>query len=256
MASRKKVQEFYDTLQTLPKLIGDLALSIAEAQRRMDQNYIESLAAFSKIILESLNSEDQKVSADQYMALYKSIAPSRYQFTETVVEVRADLQMTQGSEVQVSGEVGIETPLFAATVNASYARRSAYDYQAAALIRTTLNAVPADPGVMDTLLKRGGEPSKAEFPSADRYKALKESLDFLPKPAPPAEDEAAEGEAAEAAAANLEAAEKALDKAKKAKAAAKPDDAEAAAANVEAAEKALDKAKKAKTKADKAKADG
>ena len=34
------IDQFYSQLQTLPRLISDLALSVAEAQRRMDLNYM------------------------------------------------------------------------------------------------------------------------------------------------------------------------------------------------------------------------
>jgi len=48
--SRDQLDAFYDRLQTLPSLIRNLGLSIAEGQRAMDQNYIEGLAAFLKIV--------------------------------------------------------------------------------------------------------------------------------------------------------------------------------------------------------------
>src|SRR5829696_9291228 len=96
MAEESKVDEFYQKLSTLPRLISDLALSIAEAQRRLDENYLKELRDFTDIILPLL--QDGTGKADQYLALFKAIAPSRYQFTETVVEVRADLQMTSMTE--------------------------------------------------------------------------------------------------------------------------------------------------------------
>ena len=41
MAEESKVDEFYEKLQTLPRLISELALSIAVAQRRLDENYLK-----------------------------------------------------------------------------------------------------------------------------------------------------------------------------------------------------------------------
>jgi hypothetical protein len=145
----------------------------------MDESYIENLADFSKVLNTALK---DKVSVEQYVTLFKSIAPSRYQFTETVLEVRADLQMASTTEIGVSGMAGIKAGMFAVMVNASYSKRSAYDYQAAALIRTVLHAVPADAGVMDTLLKNAKQ-STAALPDTSRFKVLSELITSLPAPA-------------------------------------------------------------------------
>ena len=187
MADKTKTDEinsFYQSFHTLPKLISDLALSIAEAQRRLEQDYVESLAEISKTIgnVKELAAKDPQI-VEQYLSLLRALAPSRYQFTETSVEVRADLQMSSLTEFKVAGELGIKAIVFAATVNASYAKRSAYDYQASAHIRTVLHAVPADPAVLTTLLERAK--SSTELPSAGRYAALAEAFGKLLPPAKP-----------------------------------------------------------------------
>jgi len=177
MAEESKVDEFYEKLQTLPRLISDLALSIAEAQRRLDENYLKELRDFTDIILPLL--QDGSGKADQYLALFKAIAPSRYQFTETVVEVRADLQMTTMSQTEIGGQIGIKTPVFAVAVNASYTKRSAFDFRAAALVRTQLNAIPSTPDVLDKLLDPGA--ISAQLPEAERYKVFAEIFKGFPQ---------------------------------------------------------------------------
>src|SRR4030095_4636089 len=177
MATGKEIENFYNSLQTLPRLISDLALSIAEAQRRMDQTYMEDLAAFSSVVLPLLR--DGSGKAEESLSFFKAMAPSRYQFTETVVEVRADLQMSNASDTSVEASVGIKTPVYAVAVNASYTRRSAYDYQAAALIRTQLNANPANPDLLDKLLDPGSV--NAQLPDPGRYKVFAEIFDKFPK---------------------------------------------------------------------------
>src|SRR5215510_715488 len=93
------MDKFYNELQTVPKLISDLALGVAEAQRRLDASYLENLAEFMRVVSKTLTpapgspSGATGMSADQLQALFRSMAPSRYQFTETVVEVRAQLPM-------------------------------------------------------------------------------------------------------------------------------------------------------------------
>jgi hypothetical protein len=180
------LDNFYNSLQTVPKLISDLALGIAEAQRRMDHDYLENLAEFFRLVssLQGSGSTPAASSADQFLALFRAMAPSRYQFTETVVEVRADLQMSSMSETSVGVNVGIKAAVFAVAVNASYTKRNAYDSTASAVIRTTLHAVPAEPGMLDKLLPRAGDPPKATGPQTQRYKDLAEAFKTLMQIAP------------------------------------------------------------------------
>lgn len=176
------VGKFYNDLQTVPKLVSDLALSIAEAQRRMDQDYLENLAQFVTIIAEvgALSSPPGSIDTDRFLSLFRAMAPSRYQFTETVLEVRADLQMGRQEDIKGEVNLGIKAAVFALAINASYARRTAYDAHASALIRTTLNAVPADPAMVDKLLPRAGEIQHAQAePLTGRYRELAEAFKSL-----------------------------------------------------------------------------
>ncbi|MFL6207690.1 MAG: hypothetical protein ACJ74W_02505 [Pyrinomonadaceae bacterium] len=177
-SAKGEIEKFYETFNTLPKLIGDLGIDIAEAQRRLDQNYLEDLAAFAKVVHEVIKGD---ITVEQYLSLFKAMAPSRYQFTETAIEVRADLQTASAQELKLGVDVGIKTAVFSVAVNVSYLKRSASDYQAAAVIRTVLNAVPADPGLLDKLLARGGEPPTVTLDGEPRYRALAEAFNNLPK---------------------------------------------------------------------------
>ena len=173
MSNADTITTFYNNLQTLPKLVGDLAISLAEGQRRLDQDYLENLAAFTKIIAELQN--QQPVNAQQFQDLFKAMGPSRYQFTETVMEVRTDMQMTTLSQFTGGATLGITVP-FAVSVNASYTSRNAYDFRASALIRTTIHAIPSNDTLLSQLLPRAGDVIHADLPNADRYAALKDAL--------------------------------------------------------------------------------
>jgi hypothetical protein len=170
------MEMFYDNLQTVPKLISDLALSVAEAQRRLDQEYMENLAEFLRLVASLESASPPERAARQLVGLFRAMAPSRYQFTETAVEVRADLQMGSMSEFHINGGATVRGAVFAVAVNAAYARRSAYDTSASALIRTVLNAVAADPGTLDKLLTRAGETPHAEGPVTPRYQELADAF--------------------------------------------------------------------------------
>lgn len=184
---RKELDALYGGLQTLPGLIGDLALSVATAQQRLDQSYIESLTDFTRMVKELITAKgkDDKTAATpaaDYLNLFRAIAPSRYQFTETVIEVRADLQMASSSQLELGASVGIKRPVFAATVNVSYLKRTASDYRAAATVRSVLNAIPADSGLLDQLLARGGDAPSAALPGDSSFQVLKESFgDLFPE---------------------------------------------------------------------------
>jgi len=185
--NRDQLDKFYDRLQTLPALLGNLGLSIAEAQRRLDQNYIESLIAFTKMISSiGGGNPPANTTQSQFLELFKAIAPSHYQFTETAVEVRADLRMASASELSFGAELGINKGVFSATVNFSYLKRSASDYQASAALRSVINAIPADHAMLNDLLARAGTPITAAFKADASFKAMADALNELKElPAPP-----------------------------------------------------------------------
>lgn len=172
MSSIQEMEKFYESFETLPKLISDLALSVAAAQSRMDVTYIHDMKALLQIIASLYRDKDGNATVPpaDLISLFKTMGPTRYQFTETVVEIRADMQLTTGSQFSV----GISAP-FAVAVNASYTRRTASDYRASALIRTVLHAVSADPGVMQTLLNAAAT-LKTELPEKQSQKALQEAF--------------------------------------------------------------------------------
>ena len=179
-SASEQIDQFYGSLQTLPGLISELALSIADAQTRLDRNYIDSLAAFSRIVAKTVKAS-KKLKVDDYKTLFETVAPSRYQFSETVVEVRADLQMASAKSLSVDASVGINAGVFAVAVNASYTKRNSYDYRAAALIRTVLNAIPADANQPQTLLARGGNDASVKLPANAGIEAMGESANKLLK---------------------------------------------------------------------------
>jgi hypothetical protein len=180
-----EIGNFYNELQTVPKLVSDLALSIAEAQRRLDHDYLENLAEYVRLMATvSQMVPSDAANPNRFPDLFRTLAPSHYQFTETVLEVRADLQMGKMEELGLKADVGIKASVFAVAINASYTKRSAYDAHASALIRTTLNAIAADSAVMDKLLPRAGEVPHAPAPITGRYAELAKAFTELMKIAP------------------------------------------------------------------------
>jgi hypothetical protein len=172
------LEQFYQDFETLPKLISTLALGIADAQSRLDQGYLDSLERLAKIAGE-LKGSGVDLGAAGFAGLFKDMGPSRYQFTETVVDVRADLRMSTGSEFQIGGSLGLKTPMFAVTVNASYLKRTAADFQASALIHCVINAIPSDSNLMQKLLDAAPKldpgtlkPNDSGFPILQGFKGV------------------------------------------------------------------------------------
>ena len=186
-------KDFYDNLMTLPKLISDLALSVAEAKRRMDVNYLQDLKAFMQIVSSLYLAPPKNAPAGtawtppskQALELFEAMGPSRFQFTEVVIETRADLQMSTSSLTKLGGTAGITVP-FAVSVNASYEKRTATDARAAALVRVVMNSVTADAKLMTTLLDAAKNSPGAPLPDDSRYQALAEAFKSLESPKPTA----------------------------------------------------------------------
>jgi hypothetical protein len=177
------LDKFYSSLQTLPRLISDLALSVAQAQERLDLNYARRLVDIVKLIASIPATDPTKAAV---LAIMKDLIPSHYQFTETVVEVRADLQMASSSSLTVGGSIGITAP-FAVAVNASYSQRTAMDVRSSALIRTVLHAITPDPELTQKMLAAAGTAPGTTLQDSNTFKVLQEVLQTMPsipEPAP------------------------------------------------------------------------
>jgi len=186
MAKLEELDKFYTSLQTLPRLISDLALSVAQAQERLDINYAKRLTEILELIVRLPANDPTKAAV---LAIVKNLLPSHYQFTETVVEVRADLQMATSSNFTIGGSLGVTLPPFAVAVNASYSKRTAMDVRSSALIRTVLQAVTPDTELTQKMLTAAGSAPGTTLPDTNSFKALQEVLQNMapipiPTPAP------------------------------------------------------------------------
>jgi hypothetical protein len=142
-----------------------LGLCIAAAQKAFNLDYldnVEKLLFMTKALLgrknsdgkdiEKGNPEDKKI--DQFEALFKdlltTLAPPRYQYTETTLAVRLDLAQT----MDLSADVGLGVGFQGISINAAFAIGYGYDYRAAAECRTVIHAIPADKTVFEALMNR------------------------------------------------------------------------------------------------------
>lgn len=163
-----KASKLIQDLSSVPGIVGGLGLSIAEAQKAFNLDYmdnIERLLGLTKALLDPKVEKAQgaptpeekaalKKSSEENAAVLESIlkqlAPSRYQFTETTLAVKLDLAQTM--DLGASG--GFSVGMGAVAVNAAMTVGYGYDYRAAAEVRTVIHAIPSDQTTMNTLLGR------------------------------------------------------------------------------------------------------
>jgi hypothetical protein len=201
-----KVSDLIKDLSSVPNIVGNLGLSIAAAQKAFNLDYLENIERILGLIYAMLGgvkagagpgqttalstAEQAKVDAmaPAIQDMLKALAPSRYQFTETSLNVKLDLAQT----LQVGGSVGLGVGYGALTLNAAFTIGYSYDYRAAAECNTVIHAIPADPSVFQTLLDRAKNltdsslalPAKADIDQAiwDQTSAAAQKLTGITPP--------------------------------------------------------------------------
>jgi len=149
-------------LSNIPEIVGALGISIAEAQKAFNVDYldnIERLLGLAKSLRtppDGLNDADKAKleSFEGFISeLIRNLAPPRYQFTETTIAVRLDLAQT----MDLGASVGFSVGYGGVALNAAMTVAFGYDYRAAAEVRTTIHAESADKTTFKTLLDRAKE---------------------------------------------------------------------------------------------------
>ncbi len=170
-----------DDLTHLPNIIAALGLGIAQAQSKMDLDYLQSLerlVVMAKSLLGGqkasgsgnvTTSEDEQRNLAQFQSVIKEfltvLAPTRYQFTETTLTVKLEL----AQHLDVSGTAGLSAGIGAVAINASLAIGYGSDYRGAAECKTVLHAVPTDANTMRTLLDRANQLGTKDLSMPQRH---------------------------------------------------------------------------------------
>jgi len=178
-----------EDLTHIPNIIAGLGLSIAQAQRSFDLEYLQSLerllvmaqsllggrksvpatTGHSGAASAELDTEERK-QHEQFQGFLKemllAIAPSRYQFTETTLTVKLDL----AQHLDVGANVGLSAGISGVAINASVSIGYGTDYRGAAECRTVLQAIPPDQATLRLLLDRAKELSAKDLSMPERSK--------------------------------------------------------------------------------------
>ena len=103
-------QELLDV--PLPDMVTKLALGVAEAQRALDENSVETATILAETTIEVVPALTQTIAADgevtfdaadpvEMSLLQVGLNPSFYQFAETSIEVTMDIKTTTSSETNI-----------------------------------------------------------------------------------------------------------------------------------------------------------
>jgi hypothetical protein len=167
MADTTHASDLIKDLRNVPNIVGGLGLSIAAAQKAFDVDYLDSIERILALIkimlggkkadaqgnpidLDDKEKESLAATAQVIQELLTKLAPSRYQFTETTLNVKLDLAQS----LQIGGTVGLGFGVGAISLSAAFTIAYGFDYRAAAECRTVIHAYPADQAVFTALLGR------------------------------------------------------------------------------------------------------
>ena len=164
-------------LYHLPGIIAKLGISVANGQKALNAEYLNSIKMIMSMINETLGGVDAATEAKVGMVkdLLKELAPSRYQFTETTLEFSADLSERKSSQMQAAlggGFAGV-------TLSVGYAQAFGYDYRAAARITTVLHAIPANEAVFGPLLERAKDIDTTKLELGTKTEIEQETFDGI-----------------------------------------------------------------------------
>jgi hypothetical protein len=174
--------QLINDLTHIPNIIASLGLAIAQSQRQMDLEYLESLerlVVMAQSLLGGMKKSDgkggqaelsgeEKQRFDQFSMILKeflvALAPSRYQFSETTLTVRLDL----AQHLDVSAGGGVSAGIGGVAINAAFSVGFGSDYRGAAECKTVLHAVPVDANTLRTMLDRAKDLGQKDLSLPER----------------------------------------------------------------------------------------
>ncbi len=149
-------------LMYLPGIIGKLGINIAEAQKALNADYIETLHKVFHLLqyyahkrgdTGELSQETKGEYVAELQRILPALAPSRYQFTEATVDFHADLAESKDLGIDASIGFGMGGIALGAGLSLAYG----YDYRAAARITAKMHAYTLDEAKQQALLTRAKE---------------------------------------------------------------------------------------------------
>ena len=164
MANLSVGQELLDV--PLPDMVAKLAVGIADAQRSLDTNSVETAVALAGTNIDVVPAITETIAADgsvtftqaapiQMSLLQVGLNPTFYQFTEASIEVTMDIKTTTSTEtnvkVGVQAKVGFACWSASARVDVSHNRKFGKEVKGTSRLFTKLAPVPPPPRIFREL---------------------------------------------------------------------------------------------------------
>jgi hypothetical protein len=166
-------QELLDV--PLPEMVLKLALGIAEAQRALDENSVETSVALAETTVPIVLAVTQVIAADGSVSFTQAdpvdvsllqigLLPTFYQFSETTIEVTMDIKTTTSREtnikVSAKAKVGFSMWSASVSVDVSHNRKFGKEVRGTSRLFTRLTPVPPPPRIAPELIVVDNRPAE------------------------------------------------------------------------------------------------
>lgn len=173
-------QELLDV--PLPEMVLKLALGIAEAQKALDENSVETAQALADTEIPVVLAVTQTIAADGTVSYTQAppidvsliqigLLPTFYQFSEATIEVTMDIKTTTSRETNIKvglkAKVGFSMWSASVSVDVSHNRKFGKEVHGTSRLLTKLVPVPPPPRIAPELIvvdNRPAEPPPAPPP--------------------------------------------------------------------------------------------
>lgn len=149
-------QELLDV--PLPEMVMKLGLGVAEAQRALDENSVETASILAKTKVPIVLSITQTIAADGSVSyqeqepvdvslLQIGLMPTFYQFAEATIEVTMDIKTTTSREtnVNVSAKAKVGFAMWSASVKTDVSHNRKFGKEVHGTSRLVTRMVPVPP---------------------------------------------------------------------------------------------------------------
>ena len=167
-------QELLDV--PLPEMVLKLALGIAEAQRALDENSVETAKALADTTLPMVMGVTQTIAADGAVTFVNAapvavsliqigLMPTFYQFAEATIEVTMDIKTTTSVEtnikVGIKAKAGFALWSASVSVDVSHNRKFGKEVRGTSRLLTRMVPVPPPPRLAPQFLVVDNRPAPA-----------------------------------------------------------------------------------------------
>jgi len=142
----------------LPEMVMKLGLGIAEAQRALDENSVETSQLLAETTVPLVLAVTQVIAADGTVTftnadpidvslLQIGLMPTFYQFSEATIEVTMDIKTTSSREtnIKVSAKAKVGFACFSASVNTEVSHNRKFGKEVHGTSRLVTKMVPVPP---------------------------------------------------------------------------------------------------------------